>query len=256
MIADLGLSRIGRANENDSYLITLVGGTHGYGDPAYVDTGFLTKESDVYSFGVVMFEVLCGRLSIINADKEHQLLAPLAQHYFETGRLNEIIDPYLKMEVDTDSLEKFSEIAYPCLHDERDQRPSMSLVVQQLEELMASIKVTDESEDEIDRLNDMFKSIDTNDNGAITFDDLNDSHAQARARKQAHRAMVHTKSRAHTTRNDFLRRHDEMNKMMATMMSHHMQAHAAFHFKGSSSRGMLPEDDDEDYEEEVDDDSD
>nr|XP_043625566.1 calcium-dependent protein kinase 26-like [Erigeron canadensis] len=141
MIADLGLSNIGRANESDSYLITNASGTHGYCDPAYMHTGILTNESDVYSFGVVMYEVLCGRSSFVNVNNEHQFLAPLAQRYYETGRLHEIIDPYLKMEVDHDTLKSFSEIAYSCLLNERERRPSMGLIVQKLEDLMASSKV-------------------------------------------------------------------------------------------------------------------
>ena len=141
MIADLGLSRIGRANELDSYVITNISGTPGYCDPTYMHTGILTKESDVYSFGVVMFEVLCGRLSFLNVNNEHRFLAPLAQRYYETGRLNEIIDPYLKIEVDSDNLKRFSDIAYLCLLNERDRRPSMGLVIQKLEEMMPSSKV-------------------------------------------------------------------------------------------------------------------
>nr|XP_043625019.1 receptor-like protein kinase FERONIA [Erigeron canadensis] len=140
MIADLGLSKLGRADKDATYIITTASVTLGYCDPEYYFTGILTKGSDVYSFGVVMFEVLCGRLGFIKVDNEHRLLARLAQRYYEAGRLNEIIDPYLKIEVDSDFLKKFSEIAYPCLLSERDRRPSMSLLVQKLEELMASSK--------------------------------------------------------------------------------------------------------------------
>ncbi|KAL8249173.1 hypothetical protein R6Q59_006041 [Mikania micrantha] len=79
MISDLGLSKIGRANENDTFVITNACGAHGYCDPAYMDTGVLTKESDVYSFGVVLFEVLCGRLCFMNVNDERRFLAPLAR---------------------------------------------------------------------------------------------------------------------------------------------------------------------------------
>ncbi|XP_023765597.1 calcium/calmodulin-regulated receptor-like kinase 1 [Lactuca sativa] len=50
MIADLGLSKIGRANENETYLITNAAGTGGYCDPVYIKTGILTKKSDVYYY--------------------------------------------------------------------------------------------------------------------------------------------------------------------------------------------------------------
>ncbi|KAJ0553657.1 putative protein kinase RLK-Pelle-CrRLK1L-1 family [Helianthus annuus] len=75
MISDFGLSKLGRANEKETFLITNPCGTHGYCDPMYMDTGVLTKESDVYSFGVVLFEVLCGRLCFMNIDNEQRFLA-------------------------------------------------------------------------------------------------------------------------------------------------------------------------------------
>uniref|UniRef100_UPI001CB9928E receptor-like protein kinase FERONIA n=1 Tax=Erigeron canadensis TaxID=72917 RepID=UPI001CB9928E len=133
MITDLGLSKIGRANEGDSYVITNASGTHGYCDPTYIQTGVLTKGSDIFSFGVVMFEVLCGRLAVTKVDNKYQYLAEIAQRYYEGKRLYEIIDPYLMKEVDFASLKRFSDIAYKCLHKERVLRPSMDLVVQQLE---------------------------------------------------------------------------------------------------------------------------
>nr|XP_043617439.1 probable receptor-like protein kinase At5g20050 [Erigeron canadensis] len=136
MIADFGLSLISRAHENVSFIITNVSGTHGYCDPEYLHTGILTKESDVYSFGVVMFEVLCGTLSFVNVNSEQGFLAHLAKRYYKEGRLHEIIDPCLKIEVDPDSLNTFSTIAIECLHNNREQRPSMGLVLQKLEEMI------------------------------------------------------------------------------------------------------------------------
>ncbi|XP_023764493.1 receptor-like protein kinase FERONIA [Lactuca sativa] len=136
MISDLGLSKIGRANENESYLITNVAGTHGYCDPAYMNTGILTKESDVYSFGVVLFEVLCGRPYIMKVNEECRFLTQLAQTCYEKGNLNDIIDTDLKKQMNSDSLKKFSKIAYKCLKNDRKQRPSMGLVVEKLEKAL------------------------------------------------------------------------------------------------------------------------
>lgn len=145
MIADFGLSKIGRANENVTYIITNASGTHGYCDPAYMHTGILTKESDIYSFGVVLFEVLCGRLGYINVNSEQRFLAPLAQRYYEEGNIEEIIDPYLKTEVDQSSLSMFSDIAYQCLQNDRGRRPSVSLVLQKLEQILELIDVKDDA---------------------------------------------------------------------------------------------------------------
>lgn len=136
MIADFGLSKIGRANENDSYLITNASGTHGYCDPAYISTGILTKESDVYSFGVVLFEVLCGRLCFKNVNNEHRFLPQLAQRYYKEDKLYLIIDSDIKNHMDSDSAKEFSKIAYQCLQDDRKQRPSMGLVLHKLEKAL------------------------------------------------------------------------------------------------------------------------
>ncbi|GJZ77951.1 receptor-like protein kinase HERK 1, partial [Tanacetum coccineum] len=90
-ISDFGLSRIGPANQEFTFLVSTVVGTLGYCDPLYAETGILTKESDVYSFGVVLFEVLCGRFCIGKHDDEHRLLIPLAQRSYEKGTLDDII---------------------------------------------------------------------------------------------------------------------------------------------------------------------
>ncbi|KAJ9540066.1 hypothetical protein OSB04_026572 [Centaurea solstitialis] len=132
-ISDFGLSRIGPTNQEFTFLITNAAGTFGYLDPVYVTTGILTKESDVYSFGVVLFEVLCGRLAMTKEYKdERRSLSHLAQLHYKEGKLDEIIDPNIQKEIKPNSLRTFSSIAYQCLKQNRKQRPTMALVVEQL----------------------------------------------------------------------------------------------------------------------------
>lgn len=57
-LSDLGLSKLGPANQRHTVLFTHVAGTPGYCDPQYMQMYALTKESDIYSFGVVLFELL------------------------------------------------------------------------------------------------------------------------------------------------------------------------------------------------------
>lgn len=64
------------------------------------------------------------------------LSGPLAKEFYERKRLNEIVDPSLKEHLNSESMNKFSEIAYRCLHYERRQRPRMDLVVKELEKLL------------------------------------------------------------------------------------------------------------------------
>ena len=133
MISDFGLSKIGRTKENDTYLITNAGGTLGYCDPVYINTGILTKKSDVYSFGVVLFEALCGRLFFMDVVGEERLYVLRARRCYKEGKLNEIMDLNLK---DSESVKEFSDIAYKCLDDDPEERPSMDLVLWKLEKAL------------------------------------------------------------------------------------------------------------------------
>ncbi|KAJ0914867.1 putative protein kinase RLK-Pelle-LRR-I-1 family [Helianthus annuus] len=91
-VSDFGLSKIGPANQEFTFLVSNAVGTPGYCDPLYAETGILTKESDVYSFGVVLFEVLCGRLCIVErGDERYRWLTQLAQRSYEEGKLDDII---------------------------------------------------------------------------------------------------------------------------------------------------------------------
>ncbi|CAI9284858.1 unnamed protein product [Lactuca saligna] len=131
-IADLGLSKLGPANQQYTFLVSNnTVGTIGYCDPVYIESGILTKESDVYSFGVVLFEVLCGRLCIINNDRRPHFVE-LVQKSYEEKNLNEIIWDKIKEEIHPKSLDEFSAIAYQCLNGERKKRPSMNKIVRKL----------------------------------------------------------------------------------------------------------------------------
>ncbi|KAL4585876.1 hypothetical protein LXL04_010503 [Taraxacum kok-saghyz] len=133
-ISDFGLSKIGPSNVEFTFLVTNACGTFGYVDPQYLKTGILTKESDVYSFGVVLFEILCGRLAIVDKyQDERRFLASLAQLYYEHNKLNEIIFENLRNQIKVDSLDLFSMVAYQCLNENRSQRPTMRQIVEKLE---------------------------------------------------------------------------------------------------------------------------
>ncbi|KAK1423266.1 hypothetical protein QVD17_18563 [Tagetes erecta] len=95
----------------------------------------VTKESDVYSFGVVLFEVLCGRLCNNRSQDGVLLTAEVAKEYYSNNKLDEIIDPVLREQMNKKSLEKYSAIAYSCLQ-ERQQRPQMYEVRKKLEEAL------------------------------------------------------------------------------------------------------------------------
>nr|KAJ0225557.1 hypothetical protein LSAT_V11C100036180 [Lactuca sativa] len=143
-LADFGLARIGLANQQNTFVITNLAGTHGYCDPQYERTGFLTKESDVFSFGVVLFEVLCRRLACVyDYHDERRFLYHLARTCYKNGELHKIIDHRIRKDIKPTTLLKYSAIAYQCLQENREDRPTITEVVYQLKEAL-KIQVEDE----------------------------------------------------------------------------------------------------------------
>ncbi|KAJ0859256.1 putative protein kinase RLK-Pelle-CrRLK1L-1 family [Helianthus annuus] len=142
-VSDFGLSIMGSANEQQSVIVTVAAGTLGYIDPQYRMTHTLTKESDVYSFGVVLFEVLCGTIccTYSNGRFQQDFLSMWIKSYKE-NKLNDIIFKSQTIEpLDQSALETFSGIAYRCLKESREDRPTMARVVTELETALRYQKV-------------------------------------------------------------------------------------------------------------------
>nr|XP_043611960.1 receptor-like protein kinase HERK 1 [Erigeron canadensis] len=132
-IADFGLSKLGPANRQFSFLFSAAVGTLEYCDPEYERTCMLTKEIDVYSFGVVLFEVLCGRLCILQKYNDiRRSLAELSRKRYDENKMDTIIPIGLHNNVSPESFERFMAIAYQCLHLNRTERPTMGKVVEEL----------------------------------------------------------------------------------------------------------------------------
>ncbi|GJV06148.1 kinase-like domain, phloem protein 2-like protein [Tanacetum coccineum] len=109
--------------------------TSGYGDPTYIKTRTVSHKSDIYSFGIVLFELLCGRKSIIdNRDDNH--LAPLAVTHYQKKKLDNIIHEDLWKQMDLHSFNMFAEIAYECLAEEQSRRPNIDDIVPRLEKAL------------------------------------------------------------------------------------------------------------------------
>ncbi|GJZ78803.1 phloem protein 2-like protein [Tanacetum coccineum] len=133
------------------FIVSKSHGTLGYLDPQYSSSG-ATKEADVYSFGVVLFELLSGRLAIdkvekyshptlrqiIDAgdevkDKKVVFLAWMAARCFEEKKQHALIFDDIKEQTDVRSVDIVSEVAYKCLQKDQEKRPTMALVIQELE---------------------------------------------------------------------------------------------------------------------------
>ncbi|GKA88957.1 kinase-like domain, phloem protein 2-like protein, partial [Tanacetum coccineum] len=109
---------------------------NGYGDPTYIETKSVNHKSDMYSFGIVLFELLCGRRSIITNDQDNKYLVPVALFHHREKILNDIVDPNLYKQMDQQSFNIFVKAAHDCLKEERLQRPSIDEIVPRLEKAL------------------------------------------------------------------------------------------------------------------------
>ncbi|GJY52834.1 kinase-like domain, phloem protein 2-like protein [Tanacetum coccineum] len=107
----------------------------GYGDPTYIETKSVNHKSDIYSLGIVLFELMCGRKSIINTDN-NKYLAPLAITHYREKRLYDIIDQDLLKQMDPQSFNILAEVAYDCLNEELSRRPNIDEIVLRLEKAL------------------------------------------------------------------------------------------------------------------------
>ncbi|KAF5755852.1 putative protein kinase RLK-Pelle-LRR-I-1 family [Helianthus annuus] len=137
-LADFGLSLICPINKETDYIIDHACGTEGYVDPLYRQSGFLTIESDIYSFGVVLFEILCGRSTFAIRKHEGDYLPDFIRKNFKEGKHAEVVFNQIREQIVHKSLTTFQEIAYQCLHHEREKRPTTKEVLKELKKALKS----------------------------------------------------------------------------------------------------------------------
>lgn len=136
-VADFGLSRL--IETNVSHVSTVPLGTPGYVDPEYHQSYKLTDKSDVYSFGVVLVELLSSKPAMdLSRNRNEINLSSMAINKIQNDHLHELVD--LSLGFDSDSkvrkmMESTAEIAFRCLQPEKEMRPTMQEVLEQLEHI-------------------------------------------------------------------------------------------------------------------------
>ncbi|XP_034696053.1 probable LRR receptor-like serine/threonine-protein kinase At1g05700 isoform X2 [Vitis riparia] len=135
-IADFGLSR-DLAIESGSHASTIPAGTPAYLDPEYYSSGNLNKRSDVYSFGIVLLELITGLPAIITPGNIHivQWISPMLKR----GDIQNIVDPRLQGDFNTNSAWKALETALACVPSTAIQRPDMSHVLADLKDCLEMV---------------------------------------------------------------------------------------------------------------------
>lgn len=131
-VADFGLSRL--LPNNATHVSTAPQGTPGYVDPEYHQCYQLTDKSDVYSFGVVLIELISSMPAIdISRSRDEISLANMAINRIQKCALDELIDPFLRSNSDTERMTKLvAELAFRCLQFDSDSRPTMIEVLEVL----------------------------------------------------------------------------------------------------------------------------
>ncbi|RDX62676.1 LRR receptor-like serine/threonine-protein kinase IOS1, partial [Mucuna pruriens] len=135
-ISDFGLSKI-VPTDGVSHVSTVVAGTLGYLDPHYYISNRLTEKSDVYSFGVVLLEIITSQ-PVIAKDEEKTHIIQRVRSLLEKGDIKGIVDSKLEGDFDINSAWKVVETALTCVSLNPNERPTMSVVVSELKETLAT----------------------------------------------------------------------------------------------------------------------
>ncbi|KAF8376703.1 hypothetical protein HHK36_031620 [Tetracentron sinense] len=133
-VADFGLSRLFPTDV--THVSTAPQGTPGYVDPEYYQCYQITDKSDVYSFGVVLIELISSKQAVdVNRHRQEINLANMAISKIQNCALHELVDPCIGFESDfavRRMTTLVAELAFRCLQQEREMRPSMEEVLEVL----------------------------------------------------------------------------------------------------------------------------
>ncbi|KAK6249687.1 hypothetical protein SCA6_003692 [Theobroma cacao] len=133
-VADFGLSRLFPTDV--THVSTAPQGTPGYVDPEYHQCYHLTDKSDVFSFGVVLVELISSMPAVDITRHRHEInLSNMAINRIQNRALHELVDPSLGFESDykvRKMITGVAEVAFQCLQNEKDMRPTMEEVLEAL----------------------------------------------------------------------------------------------------------------------------
>ncbi|XP_074275089.1 leucine-rich repeat receptor protein kinase HPCA1-like [Silene latifolia] len=133
-VSDFGLSKP-VIDDGKGHMMTEVKGTMGYLDPEYYMTQKLSEKSDIYSFGVLMLELVTGKPPIEKGRYIVREVTNVMDRAKDLYGLHEFLDPAVGPDVALKGFEKYVDLALRCVEESGDDRPVMSEVVKQIEEI-------------------------------------------------------------------------------------------------------------------------
>ncbi|GJW90909.1 G-type lectin S-receptor-like serine/threonine-protein kinase [Tanacetum coccineum] len=132
-IADFGLAKL--VGRDFSRVLTTMRGTRGYLAPEWLSGVAITAKADVFSFGMMLFELVTGKRNAEQSEDSYYTFFPssAANILIMGGDILSLLDSRLNRDASVEEVTKVLKVAYWCIQDEEDSRPSMSLVEQILE---------------------------------------------------------------------------------------------------------------------------
>ncbi|KAM7485163.1 hypothetical protein LguiA_001172 [Lonicera macranthoides] len=104
-------------------------GTFGYLSPEIFMYGVVDEKTDVYAYGVLLLELITGRPAL---DESQKSLVMWAKPLIAALNLEELVDPLLDGEYDSEQVTRILLIASQCLHQASTERPYMSQVIRMI----------------------------------------------------------------------------------------------------------------------------
>ncbi|CAM0948559.1 unnamed protein product [Alopecurus aequalis] len=135
-IADFGLSRLFGGDKTQMTKSAI--GTHGYVPPEYIDASVISIKFDIYSLGVVIIKIMTG------TDGYFRSAEMSSQHFVELVHTNwmnrlktTLVHPY------SIQVRKCIEIALSCVEADRHKRPTIGVIINNLNKTDSTIQFPD-----------------------------------------------------------------------------------------------------------------
>ncbi|XVE78821.1 hypothetical protein DITRI_Ditri14bG0008700 [Diplodiscus trichospermus] len=133
-ISDFGLSKLLMMDQTQTK--TAIRGTKGYVAPEWFRNLPVTAKVDVYSFGVLLVEIICCRKSVVdeeNGEGHNSILTYWAYDCYVEGTMEDLIGDEMEAINDMKNLERFFVVAFWCIQEDPNLRPTMRRVTHMLE---------------------------------------------------------------------------------------------------------------------------